>query len=150
LDSDAGKAAVAVIEKAMEPMKTQLEKLSKEMQELQTKLQNSKTEADKAQINADMKNKSVEGQRVQEDAQRLSQDLQQKHLQGVAALANKIVEEYAKENDLAIVIDPSTEQSNIIFAAKTSDITNEVIRRMNAAYSKDPKVVAPAAAAKPE
>src|SRR5688572_32999483 len=50
LDSDAGKAAIAVIEKQMEPMKTQLDKLSKEVQEMQAKLQAAKTDAEKAPI----------------------------------------------------------------------------------------------------
>jgi Skp family chaperone for outer membrane proteins len=143
LDSDAGKAAVAEIEKQMNPIKTQLEKLSKEMQDLQTKLQNAKTETEQAPIRRDMDAKQRDGQRAQDDGQRLSQDLQAKHLQPVAILVNKMVEEYAKENDLAIVVDPATDNSNIIFASKTSDITNEVIRRMNAAYAKDPKVTAP-------
>ena len=80
---------------------------------------------------------------MQEDAERLSEDLQGKHLQPVAMLVNKIVDEYAKANNLAVVIDPSTEKSNIVFAAKSSDITNEVIRMMNAAYAKDPKITAP-------
>ena len=146
-DSDAGKAAVAAIQKLIDPSKTALEKLSKEMQDLQTKLQNSKVESEQAQIRKDIDAKSVEGKRVQEDAERLSQDLQAKHLQPVAMLVNKIVDEYAKANNLAVVIDPSTQDSNIIFAAKSSDITNEVIRMMNAAYQKDPKITAPNAAA---
>ena len=143
LDSDAGKAAVAEIEKQMNPIKTQLEKLSKEMQDLQTKLQNAKTETEQAPIRRDMDAKQRDGQRAQDDGQRLSQDLQGKYLQPVALLVNKMVDEYAKENDLAIVVDPATENSNIIFASKTSDITNEVIRRMNTAYAKDPKITAP-------
>ena len=147
LDSDAGKAAIAVIEKQMESMRTQLDKLSKEMQELQAKLQAAKTDAEKVQLQNDIKAKGVEGQRVTEDAQRKSDELQQIHLQPVGVLANKTIEEYAKENDIAIVVDPATQPSNIIFAAKTSDITNEVIRRMNAAYAKDPKITAPNAAA---
>ena len=142
-DSDAGKAAVAAIQKLIDPSKTALEKLSKEMQDLQTKLQNSKVETEQAQIRKEIDAKSVEGKRVQEDAERLSADLQAKHLQPVAMLVNKIVDEYAKANNLAVVIDPSTENSNIIFAAKSSDITNEVIRGMNAAYQKDPKITAP-------
>jgi len=147
LDSDAGKAAIAVIEKQMEPMRTQLDKLSKEMQDLQAKLQAAKTDAEKLQLQNDIKAKGVEGQRVTEDAQRKSDELQQIHLQPVGILANKLIEEYAKENDIAIVVDPATQQSNIIFAAKTSDITNEIIRRMNTAYAKDPKITAPGTAA---
>jgi outer membrane protein len=149
LDSDAGKAAVTEIEKQMNPMKTQLEKLSKDLQDLQTKLQNAKTEAEQAPINRDITAKRTEGTRVQEDAQRMSAELQGKYLQPVAILVNKMVEEYSKENDLAVVLDPATENPYIIFASKTADITNEIIRRMNAAYSKDPKITAPGTGAPP-
>lgn len=147
LDSDAGKAAIAVIEKQMEPMKTQLEKLAKEVQDLQAKLQAAKTDAEKAPISKDIESKTLEGQRMTQDAQRKSDELQQIHLQPVGILANKMIEDYSKENDIAIVVDPATQQSNIIFAAKTSDITNEIIRRMNTAYAKDPKITAPGTAA---
>ena len=83
----------------------------------------------------------------QEDAQRTSEDLQEKYLPPVATLINKTVDEYSRENNLAIVFDPRTEPSNIVFVHVASDITAEIIRRMNAAYAKDPKLIAPSAAA---
>jgi hypothetical protein len=58
-----------------------------------------------------------------------------------------MVDEYAKENNLAIVLDPTTQDTNIVFAARNSDITTEIIRRVDAAYAKDPKIIAPGAAA---
>ena len=109
------------------------------MQDLQTKLQNSKVETEQAQIRKDIDAKSVEGKRVQEDAERLRRTYRASTSSRSPMLVNKIVDEYAKANNLAVVIDPSTENSNIIFAAKSSDITNEVITEMNAAYAKDPE-----------
>ena len=147
LDSDAGKAAVKEIEKGLEPLKTSFEKLSKELGELQTKMQNAKTDAEKTPIARDIDAKTVEYKRVQEDAQRTSDEFQEKFLPPVAALINRIVDEYSKENNLAIVFDQTTDPSNIIFVNIASDITTEIIRRMNTAYAKDPKLTAPAAAA---
>lgn len=145
-DSEPGKAAVKDIEKGLEDTKTKFEKLQKDLTDLQTKLQNAKTDAEKAPITRDMDARTTEAKRLQEDGQRLSDDLQQKYLPPVAELIRKMVDEYAKENNLALVLDPTTDGTNIVFAAKTSDITTEIIRRANAAYAKDPKVIAPGTA----
>jgi Skp family chaperone for outer membrane proteins len=142
-DSEPGKAAVKEIDKGLDEVKTKLEKLQKELADLQTKLQNAKTDAEKAPITRDMDSKTTEGKRLSEDGQRTSDDLQQKWLPPVADLVKRMVDEYAKENNIALVLDPTTDGTNIVFAAKTSDITNEIVRRVNAAYAKDPKVVAP-------
>jgi Skp family chaperone for outer membrane proteins len=146
-DSDPGKAAVKNIEDGLKDVKDKFEKLQKEVNDLQTKLQNAKTDAEKSPINRDIEAKATEAKRLQEDGQRTSEELQSKHLPPVAELIRKMVDEYAKENSLAIVIDPTTEGGNIVFAAKTSDITTEVVRRANAEYAKNPKITAPGTAA---
>lgn len=147
LDSDAGKAAVKEIEKGLEPLKTRHEKLSKELADLQTKMQEAKTDAEKTPLAREIDNRATEIKRIQEDAQRASDDLQAKYLPPVASLINKTVDEYARETNLAIVFDQTTDPNNILFVALASDITTEIIRRMNAAYAKDPKLIAPPAAA---
>jgi len=146
-DSAAGKAAVKEIEKGLEGTKTKLEKLQKDLAELQAKLQTAKTDAEKGVITRDMDAKTTEGKRETEDGQRLSDELQQRHFSPVVELIKKMVDEYSKENNLALVLDPTTENTNIVFAARTSDITTEIIRRMDAAYAKDPKITAPGTAA---
>jgi Skp family chaperone for outer membrane proteins len=148
-DSDPGKAAVAEIEKGLAQTKASFDKLSKEMGDLQTKLQNAKTDAEKSTINRDLESKTTEGKRLQEDGQRLSETLQEKHLAPVAELLRKTVNEYGLEKNLALILDPTTDGTNIVYAAKSSDITSEVMRRMNEAFAKDPKIVAPGSAPAP-
>ena len=147
MDSDAGKTAQQQYEKEITTEKAKVEKVQKEYDELQTKLQNAKTDAEKSTVNRDIEVKTREAQRAQEDAQRISQELQDKLLPPVAAMVNKAVEEYAKENSLAVVLDPRTDPTNIIYASIALDITSEVMRRMNAEYAKNPKAAAPAAGA---
>lgn len=149
LESDAGKAAQAQFLKEIEPEKTKFEKAQNDLAELQKKLQNAKTEAEKTIINRDVESKTREAQRAQEDAQRMSDDLKQKLLPPVAELVNRMVAEYAKENNLVIVIDPSVDPSNIVFANKAADITAEIMRRMNAETAKNKDLKAPAAPAAP-
>jgi len=153
LESDAGKAAQAEFIKQIEPEKSKFEKAQNDLAELQKKLQNAKTDAEKSIINRDVESKTRDAQRAQEDAQRMSEDLKQKLLPPVAELVNRMVAEYAKENNLAAIFDPSVDPSNIVYANKAADITAEIMRRMNAETAKNPnsKVPAvPATPAKPE
>ena len=147
LESDAGKAATAQYNKDIEPEKAKFEKVAKEVDDLQKKLQDAKTEAEKGPIRSELESKTREAQFVQENAQRRSDELKQRLLQPIAMLANRVIEKYASANNLAIVFDPTTEQTNIVFANKASDITSEVIRGMNEEFAKDPKLAAPAASA---
>jgi len=110
-------------------------------------LQDAKTEAEKAPIRSELESKTREAQFIQENAQRKSDDLKQQLLSPIAILANKVIDRYAKANNLAIVFDPNTQESNIIYANQASDITNEVIRGMNEDYAKDPNLAAPAPSA---
>ncbi len=146
LESDAGKAATAQYNKEIEPEKAKFEKVAKEVEDLQKKLQDAKTEAEKGPIRSELDSKTREAQFVQETAQRRSDELKQKLLQPIAMLANKVIDQYARTNNLAIVFDPTTQDSNIVFANKASDITSEVIRGMNEEFAKDPKLAAPASA----
>jgi len=145
LESDAGKAATAQYNKDIEPEKSKFEKLAKEVDDLQKKLQDAKTEPEKGPIRNELDSKTREAQFVQEGAQRKSDDLKQKLLSPIAQLANKVIDKYAKANNLALVLDPTADPSNIVFASKASDITSEIIRGMNEEYAKDPKLAAPAA-----
>jgi Skp family chaperone for outer membrane proteins len=147
LESDPGKAAVEKINKAMEPAKVSFEKAAKEAEEIQKKLQSAKTDAEKNVLTRELDSKARAVKVLQEDAQALSESLQEQYFPPIGMLINKIVEEYARDSNLAVVMDPSTDPSNIIFANKLNDITVEITRRVNAAYAKDPKIVAPAAAA---
>lgn len=149
LDSEAGKAAQAQFLKEIEPEKTKFERAQTDLTDLQKKLQNAKTDVEKSNINRDIEAKTREAQRAQEDAQRLSDDLKQRLLPPVADLVNRMVAEYAKENSLALILDPSVDPSNIVYANKAADITAEIMRRMNAEYQKNPKLSAPAAPAAP-
>jgi outer membrane protein len=145
LESDAGKAATAKFNTEMEPEKAKFDKLEKEMTDLQKRVTDAKTEAEKEPIRRELDAKNVEAQRLQQDAQRKSEDLRQKLLSPIAMLVNKMVDKYGAANNVAVIFDPNTEPTNIIFANKAADITAEIMRLMNEEFAKDPKVAAPAA-----
>ena len=149
LESDAGKAATSQFNKEMEPEKARFEKLEKEVNEIQKKLTDAKTEAEKDPFRRELDTKKIEADRIQQDAQRKSEDLRQKLLAPIAQLVNRMVDQYAKANNLAIVFDPNTEPTNIVHHNKAADITAEIMRMMNEEFQKNPKLTPPAASNAP-
>jgi Skp family chaperone for outer membrane proteins len=145
-ESDPGKSAQTKFDKEIAPEQAKMEKLSKDISDLQTKRQNAKTDAEKSVIDKDLQDKSREGQRIQEDAGRKGDDLKDRLLPPIAKMVNTAVDEYAKANGLALVLDPTTDPSNIVYANTAMDITPEIMRAVNAAYAKDPKLADPAPA----
>lgn len=142
-ESEPGKKAQVTFDKDIAPETAKMEKLSKEITDLQTKLQNAKTDAEKSTFSRELEAKGRDGQRIQEDATRLSDELKDKLLPPIAKMVNTAVDEYAKANCLAVVWDPTTEPSNIVYANTALDITSEIMRSVNAAYLKDPKLADP-------
>ena len=145
-ESDPGKAAQTTFDKQIAPEQAKMEKISKEITDLQTKLQNAKTDAEKSPLTRDLEAKGREGQRIQEDAGRMGDELKDKLLPPIAKMVNAAVDEYAKANGLALVLDPTTDPSNIVYANTSMDITSEIMRSVNAAYAKNPKLADPVAA----
>jgi Skp family chaperone for outer membrane proteins len=143
-ESEPGLAASSEYKKALAPETAVLEKLSKEAAELSEKLKNAKTDPERQDLTRLLEVKQRDGQRAQEDAQKKSEELQDKLLPPIAELVNKAVVAYAMETGLAVVFDPTTEPNNVIHFNTAADITNEVIRRVDAEYAKKGKPAAPA------
>lgn len=142
-ESEPGKGLQTNYEKEMKPYADKLDQLRKDLTDLQTKLQNAKTDAEKTSISREIDNKNRDGQRLQDDMQRADADIKDRYLPPIATMVNKAVDEYAKTHDIALVLDPTTEPSNVVYANPAMNITNEIMRMVNAAYAKDPKLAAP-------
>jgi Skp family chaperone for outer membrane proteins len=101
-DSDPGKAAVKEIEKGLKPRKQN----SRRFRRISTTCKpNAKREnrCGKRADHRDMDARTTEGKRLQKMVNGCRTILQQRFLPPVADLIKKMVDEYAKENDLAIV-----------------------------------------------
>jgi Skp family chaperone for outer membrane proteins len=147
LESAPGKAFTVQHEKETAPEIAKMEKLAKEIADLQVKLQAAKTDAERRTINDDIQKRQTEGVRIREDAERLSESLKQSLLPPIGRMVEKAVADWAKaQTGVALVLDPSSEPTNVVYANQASEITNEVIRAVDAAYEKDPKLAAPQAA----
>jgi Skp family chaperone for outer membrane proteins len=120
----------------------EFDKLQKEAQDLQTRLttQNAAlSETARADLTRQIDQKTTQMDRMNQDAQKELGDLQQKLLQPIAAVTNRVLQAYAAENGFGLVFDRGSEFNSIVYADDVIDITTEIIRRVDAELAKTAK-----------
>lgn len=120
---------------AINNLKTQVDSLTKQLQTDGPKL----TDTERAARAKTIDDKTKELDRTAEEART---DFQQDVSQAYGALAEKVygvLKSYAQKNGYTLVLDYSGQQSPVLFAGQTSDITDAVI----AAYNAESGVAAP-------
>ena len=145
-----GQKAVAELDSKAAPKKKELETKQSDVNALQdqlTKGQNTLSDASKAELykNIELKKKALT--RDYEDAKEDIDQEQQKLLQQLAQKMNAVIERYARDHGLSMVVDVSSQQSPIIYASPTIDITKEIIELydQNAPAMSNPAPVKPSA-----
>ncbi len=130
-----GQRNFAEIRKKYEPKQAQLKQQSDEIDNLKKQLQTagatlSDTERASRLKTIDDKEKSL--QRTGEDAQN---DFQQEIQQAYASLAEKVfgvVQTYATQNGYTLVVDASQQQSPVLWANPSTDISAAIVQAYNA------------------
>jgi outer membrane protein len=141
-----GQRALADIRKKYEPKQTQLEALNTEIDTLKKQLQSapaSLTDAERAARMKTLDTKQKQLDRDTEDARTAYQaDLQDAYGK-VAQKVNGVLLNYVQTNGYTLLLDVSSEQSAVMWAAKdpSADITEAVVAAYNAST---PSVTAPA------
>lgn len=130
-----GQTSFAELEKKFQPkqesidsLKTQVDTLTKQLQTDGPKLTDSERSARAKAI--DDKTKELD-----RTAQEARTDFQQEIGQAYGALAEKVygvMKAYAEQNGYTLVLDYSGQQSPVLFAGQTTDITDKVIAAYNA------------------
>jgi outer membrane protein len=145
-----GRRDLEALQKKFEPKQTELQNLNKEVTDLQNQL---KTQGDK--LNEDARNNLVKSidtkqkslQRSFEDAQSDFQSQQNDIVNRIGGKLMEVLDKYAKDNNYTVILDVSSQQSPVLWAAQTTDVTKPIVD----AYNAQSGVPAPAtpAAAKP-
>jgi outer membrane protein len=145
-----GQKAAADIQQRYDPKRKELDRKQSEIQALRDQLsRGSNTMSDEAkqalQREIDQKTKSFN--RDTEDAQADYQADEDRLLQGFFEKMQVVIDKYARDNGYALILDISSQQSPVIYATNSIDITNDIV----ALYDKNAPVAQPAAtpAAKP-
>jgi outer membrane protein len=143
-----GQKAAGEIQARFNPKKGELEKRQTEIGQLQDQLNRGRnTLSDDARQNLvreiDQKTKSLN--RDTEDAQaELNQD-EQKIMGELLGRLMQVVNKYAKDNGYVLVLDVSSQQTPVMYASNTIEITKEIVEL----YDKNTAPASPGAAAAP-
>ena len=143
-----GRRDLEALQKKFEPTQAALNNLNQEIENLKKQLQ---TQSDKLneQARADMV-KSIESkqktlQRQVEDAQADFQGQQNDIANRIGGKLLEVLDKFAKQNGYSVIIDVSSQQSPVLWAAANTDVTQEIVN----AYNSQSNVPAPATAAPP-
>jgi outer membrane protein len=152
-----GKKAGADMKTKFTPKQDELQKKQKDIEAMQEQLrkgQNALSEDNRQKMMRDIDQKSNTlkrdgddfNQDVQTETQRIMGDLYPKMI--------SVLNKYATENGYAVVLDYSSQQTPILFAASSVDITKDIITIYDktssfAAPTAQPKMTPPPAAPKP-
>jgi outer membrane protein len=152
-NTNEGQRDLDALQKKFEPKQIELKSLNDEVDALKKKLA-----AQEGKVNEDERTKQVQIieakqktlQRNLEDAQNDYQGQSNEIAQRIGTKLMQSLDSYAKQNGYAVVIDVSSQQSPVLWAATSVDITKPVIEAYNVVSGvpaqATPKAAAPAGA----
>ena len=148
LATNEGKRDFTALQKKFEPKQTELNSLNKEIENLQTQL---KAQGDK--LNEEARQNLVKNiETKQKTLQRQAEDAQSDFQSQQGEIANRIggkimefIDKYAKQNGYTVIIDVSSQQSPVLWAGTSANITKAIVD----AYNAQSNVAAPATPAAP-
>ena len=126
-----------------------LQDKNKEGADAQTELQTRAaliSEARKAELSKKIDQVGVDINRMNDDYQREMSELQQQFLGPVADMVRKAANDYAIEKGYAVVLDISSDSSNIVYKNDAVDITDSVILKVDEMTPKAPAARPPSTA----
>lgn len=150
-----GQKAASEIQSQFNPKKTEFEKRQNEINQLQDQLNRGRnTLSDEARQNLvreiDQKTKALN--RDTEDAQTELNQAEQKIMGELFGRIRTVIDKYAKENGVVLVLDDSSQQTPVLYASSAIEITKDIIELYDkgaASSSAPPSSGAAQPAAKP-
>jgi outer membrane protein len=144
-----GERAAAELKAKFAPKQAELEKKQQDIQALQTQLrngQNTMSDENKQKLMRDIDQKSTVLKRDTEDANTDSEQDQQRIMGELVPKILSVLNKYASENGFAVVFDISSQQTPVLFASNSVELTRALID----AYDKSSALTTPAAPANPK
>ena len=145
-----GQKAAAELEVKLSPRKKDLDGKQAEIKELQEKLQrggNTLSDSAKEDLTRSIDAKTKSYNRELEDAQAELEQEQQKVVGTLGQKMMAVIDKYAQQNGFAIVLDVSSQNTPVLYASNTVDITKDVIDLYDkTVFTATPAPAAPGAA----
>jgi outer membrane protein len=148
-----GQKAAAELEVKLSPRKKDLDGKQAEIKELQERLQrggNTLSDSAKEDLTRNIDAKTKSYNRELEDAQAELEQEQQKVVGTLGQKMMAVIDKYAQQNGFAIVLDVSSQNTPVLYASNTVDITKDVIDLYDkTVFTATPAAAAPKPAARP-
>jgi outer membrane protein len=125
-----GQKAAAELETKLAPRKKELEGKQSEIKDLQDRLAkggNTLSDSAKEDLTRNIDAKTKSYNRQLEDAQAELEQEQQKLVNVLGQKMMAVIDKFAQQNGFAIVLDVSNQNTPVLYASNTVDITKEVI-----------------------
>jgi outer membrane protein len=152
-----GQKAASELQTRFAPKKAELDKKQSTIAQLQDQLRkgsNTMSEDAKQKLIREIDQTTKSLNRETEDAQAELDQEQNRIMQELGQRIVAVMEKYAKDNGYTLILDVSSQQTPVMYAASGTDITQDVIalydkNAPSATSSANPAAPPPAAAAKP-
>lgn len=152
-----GKEALAQMQAKFAPREAEMAKLQKEIEDLNGRLRTGdKTLSDdeKTRIQQQIDQDTRTGQREQTSYQEDVSAEEQGVVQNIGRKMLDVISNYAKDNGYTLVLDRSSQQTNVVWAADSTDISTQVVAlydsknpvKASSAPASGPKTSAPSSA----
>jgi outer membrane protein len=132
-----GKQAAAELQSQFAPRTTELQNLQKQIEDLRNRLQTGQStlsDEEKARLQREGDQLTRAFQRKQQEFQDDTNDAQQDVVNRIGRKLVDVLNKYAKENSYSIILDDSSQQTPVLFAANPIDVTQDIIRLYDQSY----------------
>ena len=144
-----GKQANEEFQKKFEAKRDELSRKQKEIETLQQQLKSQTATLNdeaRAGLSKNIEQKTTDLQRSQEDAEKEFNELRNQIFNRIGSKLAPLVQQYAKEKNFTLVLDSSSQTTQLTYIDPATDITDEVVKRFDAMQVSSS---GPAPAAKP-
>ncbi len=141
-----GKKAAADLQAKFVPKKNELDKKQSDIAALQASLAKANVMSDEAKqkVMRDIDKKTTDLKRDTEDANAELEQEQGRIMNDLGGKLMSVLNKYASDNGFALVLDISNQQSGVLFASNTIDVTREIIALYDKSAPMTPALAKPA------
>jgi outer membrane protein len=132
-----GKQAAKELQSQFAPRQTELDNLRKQIEDLQTRLRttsNTLSDEEKARLAREGDQLTRTYQRKQQDSQDDFNEAEREIVDRIGRKMIDILDKYSKENGYSVVLDTSAQNTPVIYAANTVDVTQDIIKLYDQSY----------------
>ena len=132
-----GKQAAAELQSQFTPRMNELQNMQKQIEDLRNRLQagqSTLSDEEKARLAREGDQLTRGYQRKQQELQDDTNDAQQDVVNRIGRKLVDVLNKYSRDNGYSVILDDSSQQTPVVYAANQIDVTQEIIRLYDQSY----------------